>query len=144
MSGSPAAILRAALTSVLHGPAVQATHAEHRCDVYAAGTCSTRSNVLCCSRTSNRPQPLQLIGRFNPRFCATLLPGRSTVPLALRVMARTSRASIGIVSKRRAIVDSGAGFFRPIFAGVSLAGPETRQRAYTVAFLNRENEVIDF
>lgn len=39
-----------------------------------------------------------------PTLLRNMLPGRSTVPLALWVMARTSRASIGIVSKRRAIV----------------------------------------
>ena len=112
-------MLRAAFTSALHGPAVQAwhsktawllrfsgatcPHAEHRCDVYAAGMCSIRPKALCCNRAASRPHPLRLMARLRPRFCATRRPGCSMVPRALRVMARTSRASMRIVSKRRAI-----------------------------------------
>ena len=112
-------MLRAAFTSALHGPALQAMHsktawllrfsgatcphAEHCCDVYAAGICSTRPNALCCKRAASRPQPLWLISRLRPRFCATHRPGCFTVPRAVRVIARTSRASMRIVSKRRAM-----------------------------------------
>ena len=112
-------MLRAAFTSALHGPALQASHwktawllrfsratcphAEHRCDVYAAGICSTRPEALCCRRAASRPHPLRLMPRLRPRFCATRTPGCSTVPRAVRVIARTSRASMRIVSKRRAI-----------------------------------------
>ena len=119
VTARPAAMLRAALTSALHRPAVQESHsktawllrfpaatcphAEHRCDVYAAGICSTRPQALCCKRAPSSPQPLRPIARFSPRFCATRTPGCSTVPRAERVIARTSRASILIVSKRRAI-----------------------------------------
>ncbi len=78
-------------------------HAEHRCDVYAAGICSTRPEALCCSRTASRPHPLRLMARLSPRFCATRTPGCCSVPRAVRVIARTSRASMRIVSKRRAM-----------------------------------------
>ena len=103
-------MLRAAFTSALHRPALQASHsktawllrfsgatcphAEQRCDVYAAGTCSTRPEALCCNRVTSWPQPLRLIPRLSPRFWATPCPGCSTVPRATRVMARTSRSSI--------------------------------------------------
>ena len=111
-------MLRAAFTSALHGPAVQdwhsktawllrfpgatCPHAEHRCDVCAAGICSTRPQALCCSRAAIKPHPLRLMPRLSPRFCATRTPGCSIVPRAERVIARTSRASMRIVSKRRA------------------------------------------
>src|SRR4030088_2038251 len=111
-------MLRAAFTSALHGPAVQASHsktawllrfpgatcphAEHRCDVYAAGTCSTRPKALCCRRATSWPQPLRLIARLSPRFWATRTPGCATVPRAERVIARTSRSSTLITSNRRA------------------------------------------
>ena len=112
-------MLRAAFTSALHGPAPQATHwktawllrfsgaicpqQEHRCDVYAAGTNSSRSRVLCCSRVTSSPHPWRLIARLRPRFCATLAPGHSRVPRAERVIARTFKSSTRMVSKRRAI-----------------------------------------
>ena len=67
-------MLRAAFTSALHRPALQASHSktawllrfsgatcpqsEHRCDVYAAGTCSTRPRALCSNRATSSPQPL--------------------------------------------------------------------------------------
>src|SRR5215208_1164459 len=112
-------MLRAALTSALHRPALQAwhwktawllrfpgatyAHTEQRCDVYAAGTCSTRPNALCCKRVTSWPQPLRLISRLSPRFWATLTRGCSTVPRAERVIARTSRASTLIRSTCRAM-----------------------------------------
>ena len=74
VTARPAAMLRAAFTSALHDPASQATHwksawllrfsgatcpqREHRCDVYAAGTISTRPKALCCSRATSNPHPL--------------------------------------------------------------------------------------
>ncbi|WP_174566808.1 hypothetical protein [Mycobacteroides abscessus] len=67
VSGRPAAISRAALTSALHGPAVQATHPASLRRVRDRDLLNPIQR-LCCSRTSNRPQPLQLIDRFNPRF----------------------------------------------------------------------------
>ncbi len=86
-------MLRAALTSALHRPALQARHsktawflrfpgatcphAEHRCDVYAAGICSTRPEALCCKRAARSPQPLRLIARFEP----ALLSDAHTWPL---------------------------------------------------------------
>ena len=36
-------------------------HTEHRCDVYAAGICSTRPQALCCKRAASRPHPLRLM-----------------------------------------------------------------------------------
>jgi len=112
-------MLRAAFTSASHGPVVQASHSktawllrflgatcphtQHRCDVYAAGIRSTRPKALCCKRAANKPQALRLIPLFRPRLAATPAPGCSTVPRAERVIARTSRASIRITSKRRAI-----------------------------------------
>ena len=111
-------MLRAAFTSALHGPALQATHWktawllrfsgamcphwEHRCDVYAAGTNSRRPEALYLSRATKSPQPWRLIWRLRPRFCATLVPGCSRVPRAGRVMARTFKSSTRTVSKRRA------------------------------------------
>ena len=96
-------MLRAAFTSALHGPALQASHsktawllrfsgatcphAEHRCDVYAAGICSTRPEALCCRRAASSPHPLRLMPRLRPRFWATRTPGCSTVPRAVRVIA---------------------------------------------------------
>ncbi|AFV14830.1 hypothetical protein OEM_p100500 (plasmid) [Mycobacterium intracellulare subsp. yongonense 05-1390] len=119
VTARPAAMLRAAFTSALHGPASQASqaktawllrfsgarcpHAEQRCDVYAAGTSSTLPEALCCRRAANRPQPLRLIPRLRPRFWATRCPGFSMVPRAEQVSARTSRASRRIVSKRCAM-----------------------------------------
>ena len=112
-------MFRAAFTSALHGPVLQASHSktawlsrfpgatcphtQHRCDVYVAEICSTRPNALCCSREASRPHPLRRMARLRPRFCATSSPGCSTVPRAVRVIARRSRASMRIVSKRRAM-----------------------------------------
>jgi hypothetical protein len=111
-------MLRAAFTSALHDPALQATHwktawllrfsgatcpqREHRCDVYAAGTNSSRPAALCLSRATSIPHPWRLISRLSPRFCATLVPGRSRVPRADRVIARTFKSSTLMVSKPRA------------------------------------------
>ena len=111
-------MLRAALTSALHGSAPQATHWktawllrfsgatcpqwEHRCDVYAAGTVSSRPWALCLSRATSSPHPWRLIARLRPRFCATWVPGHSRVPRAERVIARTFKSSTRMVSKRRA------------------------------------------
>ncbi len=111
-------MLRAALTSALHGPVPQATHwktawllrfsgatcpqSEHRCDVYAAGTNSSRPRALCFNRATSSPQPWRLISRLRPRFCATLVPGRSRLPRAERVIARTFKSSTRMVSNRRA------------------------------------------
>jgi hypothetical protein len=112
-------MLRAALTSALHCPALQATQtktawllrfsgamcpqAEHRCDVYADGTPSSRPVALWSSRATSWPHPWRLIARLRPRFCATRTPGRSRVPRVERVIARTSSASTRMVSNRRAI-----------------------------------------
>src|SRR5450759_74991 len=74
----------------------------HRCDVYAALTCSTRPGAFCPSRVTSTPQPLARMARFRPAFCRTFVPGASTVPLAERVMLRTRRSSTRIRSKRRA------------------------------------------
>ena len=110
--------LRAAFTSALHGPASQATHwktawllrfsgatcpqSEHRCDVNAAETNSTRPEALCVNRVTSIPHPWRLIARLRPRFCATLLPGHWRVPRAERVMARTVKSSTRMVLNRRA------------------------------------------
>ncbi len=111
-------MLRAAFTSALHGPAPQATHWktawllrfsgatcpqwEHRCDVYAGGTNSSRPEALCFNRATSSPHPWRLISRLRPRFCATLVPGYSRVPRAERVIARTFKSSTRMVWKRRA------------------------------------------
>ena len=60
---------------LLRFPGATCPHAEHRCDVYAAGICSTRPKALCCKRAASRPQPLRLIARLSPRFWATRTPG---------------------------------------------------------------------
>ena len=111
-------MLRAAFKSALQGSAPQARHWktawllrfsgatcpqwEHRCDVYAAGTSSSRPWALCFNRVTSIPHPWRLISRLRPRFCATLVPGHSRVPRAERVMARTFKSSTRMVSKRRA------------------------------------------
>ena len=111
-------MLRAALTSALHGPVPQATHwktawllrfsgatcpqSEHRCDVYAAGTNSSRPRALCFNRATSSPQPWRFDPRLRPRFCATLVPGRSRLPRAERVIARTFKSSTRMVSNGRA------------------------------------------
>src|SRR5450759_3164107 len=74
----------------------------HRCDVYAALTCSTRPGAFCSSRVTSTPQPWSRMARFRPAFGRTFVPGASTVPLAERVMLRTRRSSTRIRSKRRA------------------------------------------
>src|SRR5450759_2879439 len=80
--------------------------ARHRCDVYAALTCSTRPGAFCSSRVTSTPQPLSRMARFRPAFGRTFVPGAtpgaSMVPLAERVMLRTRRSSTRIRSKRRA------------------------------------------
>ena len=89
-------MLRAAFTSALHRRAEQDSHSKtawllrfpgatyphtaHRCDVYAAGICSTRPYALCCNRAASRSQPLRLIARFSPHFCATFTPGCTDGP----------------------------------------------------------------
>ena len=52
----------------------------------------------------DQPAPTldDLIARLRPRFWATRTPGRSSVPRAERVIARTSRSSTRMVSNRRA------------------------------------------
>src|SRR5829696_9947993 len=74
----------------------------HRCDVNAAGVLSTRPGAFCSRRVTTRPQPWPRMPLFKPAFCRTRFPGRSTVPFALLVMARTSKSSTRITSKRRA------------------------------------------
>ncbi len=108
----------AAFTSAFHGPASQATHWktawllrfpgatcpqwEHRCDVYAADTNSSRPWALCFNRATNRPHPWRLIWRLRPRFCATLVPGHCRLPRVERVIACTFKSSTRMVWKRRA------------------------------------------
>src|ERR1700692_3486553 len=97
----PAAMLRAAFTSALqaklqavHGNAAWLSrfslatcpHALQRCDVYAAGTFSTRPGALSSSLEASSPQPDLPMPRFRPVFWATFRPGVSLVPLAERVM----------------------------------------------------------
>src|SRR5664280_1534586 len=78
----------------------------HRCDVYAALTCSTRPGACCSSRVTSTPQPWSRMARFRPAFGRTFVPGASPgasmVPLAERVMWRTRRSSTRIRSRRRA------------------------------------------
>src|SRR5580700_4756191 len=62
----------------------------HRCDVYAALTNTTRSGALSARRRASRPQPLDRIPRFNAALARTRRLGRSTEPLAERVMALMS------------------------------------------------------
>ena len=110
-------MLRAALTSALHGPASQrrtgkplgsygfpgdVPAVKHRCDVYAAGTNSGRPAALCCNRATSSPHPWRPISRLRPRFCATRVPRHSRVPRPERVIARTLKSSTRMVSKRRA------------------------------------------
>ncbi len=66
---------------------------------------SARPDHKPCAANARPTDPIQLrlMPRFRPRFWATRTPGRSTVPRAVRVIARTSRASMRIVSKRRAM-----------------------------------------
>ncbi len=87
---------------LLRFPGATCPHAEQRCDVYAAGICSTRPKALCCNRVTSWPQPLRLIARLSPRFWATPVPGFSRVPRAERVIARTSSSSTLMTSNRRA------------------------------------------
>src|SRR5664280_2939656 len=72
------------------------------CDVYAAFTSSTRPGAFCSSRPTSRPQPDLRMPRLSPAFCATFLPGFSTVPRADRVMLLTLRFSTRITSNLRA------------------------------------------
>ncbi len=113
-------MLCAAFTSALHGPAPQATHSktawllrfsgatcpqwEHRCDVYAAGTSSSRPRAFCLSLVVSSPHPWRAISRLRPRVCVTLAPGHSRVPRADRVIARTFKSSTRMMSKPRAKV----------------------------------------
>ena len=133
-------MLRAALTSALHGPAPQATHWktawllrfsgatcpqwEHRCDVYAAGTVSSRPRALCLSRATSSPHPWRLIARLRPRFCATWVPGQSRVPRAERVIARTRQVldADGVEAARHI----GGGLFHPVTAAIGFAGAQPR------------------
>ncbi len=69
VTARPAAMFRAEFTSALHRPALHTSHsktawllrfpgatcpqAEHRCDVYAADTCSSLPDALCCKRVTS-------------------------------------------------------------------------------------------
>ena len=55
-------------------------------------------SALCARIVRNTPQPASRMLRFKPDFCATLRPGRSTVPEALRVMLVIRRSSCAITS----------------------------------------------
>ena len=137
-------MLRAAFTSALHGPAVQASHsktawllrfpgatwphAEHRCDVYAAGICSTRPKALCCKRVASRPHPLRRMARLRPRFWATRWPGCSTVP---RCGAGHRPHVKGFDADRvEASRDVGGGLFDPVLAPVVLTRSQFRDRQF--------------
>jgi len=59
---------------------------EQVCDVYAAGTFSTRPPALWLRRVTSRPQALARMPRLKPAFCRTHVPGSSgVVPRAERV-----------------------------------------------------------
>ena len=77
-------------------------HTEHRCDVYAALTLSTRPGAFCSSRVTSRPQPWARMARFRPALARTFRPGASRVPLAERVMPLTFRSSTRITLNRTA------------------------------------------
>jgi len=57
---------------------------EQICDVYAAGTFSTRPGALSASRRASRPQPDRRISRLSPAFARTFRPGLPCVRLAER------------------------------------------------------------
>ncbi len=65
------------------------SQAEHVCDEYAAGTNTTRLPYLAAlyvSWRSSSYKPTPSKARFNPDFCATLVPGSCWVPRAEAVM----------------------------------------------------------
>ena len=137
-------MLRAALTSALHRPAVQASHsktawllrfpgatcphAEHRCDVYAAGTCSTRPKALCCKRVTSWPQPLRLIARLSPRFWAT--PDTRLLDRAARGAGHRPHVEGLDPDHVEPPREVGGGFLHPVLAPIPLAGLQLRDRPF--------------
>ncbi len=66
-------------------PGVVIPHAEQRREVSGAGTLTRAPPyraVLYASMVTVRPHASAAMERFSPAFCATFLPGSSTVPRA--------------------------------------------------------------
>ena len=144
VTARPAAILRAALTSALHRPALQDSHSktawllrfpdatyphsEQRCDVYAAGICSTRPKALCCKRAISWPQPLRHDCAVEPTFLghshARLFDGATRGP---RHRPHVQRLDPDHVEPPR---DVGGGFLDPVLTPIPLTGFQLRDRPF--------------
>ena len=129
-------MLRAALTSALHGPAPQATHWktawllrfsgamcpqwEHRCDVYAAGTNSSRPWALCFKPGDQQSPPLAADLAVEAAFLRDVTPRTVTSPA--RGAGHRTHTQILDADGVEAARQIGGGLFHPVTAAIGFAG----------------------
>ena len=133
-------MLRAAFTSALHGPAPQATHWktawllrfsgatcpqwEHRCDVYAAGTNSSRPRALCFNRATSSPHPWRLNLTVEAPFLRDV--GAWAFPSTARRAGHGPHIQVLDADGVEAARQIGGGLFHPVTAAIGFAGAQPR------------------